>query len=75
MDLQEISDRTAPTVDQADKREKAAELNYPYYLITDKLSVSSKRKKVKLLTLAPDSWSRKRVADFLLNTKYMLPVN
>ena len=40
--------------------------------VKEKIMISNKQGKVKLLTLAPDSWSRKKVADFFNMNEYLV---
>ena len=40
-----------------EEREKAALLDKLHFLLKEKIAASTKREKIKLLTLVPDSWS------------------
>lgn len=55
-----------------EEREKAAELDKLHFLLKEKIAASTKREKIKLLTLVPDSWSRKQVAEFFNVTEYLV---
>ena len=55
-----------------EEREKAAELDKLHFLLKEKITASTKREKIKLLTLVPDSWSRKQAAEFFNVTEYLV---
>ena len=55
-----------------EEREKTAELDKLHFLLKEKIAASTKREKIRLLTLVPDSWSRKQAAKFFNVTEYLL---
>ena len=53
-------------------REKASELDKLHFLLKEKIANSTRRDKIKYLTLAPDSWSRAHIATFFNVTEYQV---
>ncbi len=53
-------------------REKASELDKLHFLLKEKIANSTRRDKIKYLTLAPDSWSRAHIASFFIVTEYQV---
>ena len=58
--------------ERMDEKEKALELDKLHFLLKEKISSATRREKIKLLTLAPDSWSRERTAKFFNVSEYLV---
>ena len=58
--------------EKMEEKEKAMELNKLHFLLKEKISSATRRDKIKLLTLAPDSWSRERTAKFFNVSEYLV---
>ena len=55
----EIKGKSLEDEIRKEEREKAAELDKLHFLLKEKIAESTKREKIKFVTLVPDSWSRK----------------
>ena len=58
--------------EKMEEKEKAMELDKLHFLLKEKISSATRRDKIKLLTLAPDSWSRERTAKFFNVSEYLV---
>ena len=70
-EVESIRTKTTTELNQ-EVQEKAYELDKLIILIKEKVMTSNKHKKVNLLTLTPDSWSRKKVAEFFNVSEYLV---
>ena len=69
--MESIRIKSSPEVNQ-ELHAKASEFDKLMISVKEKIMISNKQEKVKLLTLAPDSWSRKRTAEFFNVSEYLV---
>ena len=55
-----------------DTKNKAEELDRLYAAVKEKLFTASNAEKLQILTLVPDSWSRKYCSDYFRVSEYLI---
>lgn len=70
--VDEIRPGTSNESIDSEKKEKAAEFEKLMFLLKEKIQTSKRSETIKLLTLAPDSWSRKYAAEFFHVSEYLV---